>query len=529
MSQENTPESDRPETGPERRDDAYLDRPVGFVRTQAAKFTRRLPPLSPTKWVTLQNAFEQIFNVVLFAVLAPLLGPRPYGLIGIATIIVAFCEGVMIAVGLDTLISIREIEERHFATMTAINTAFSAALALALVLSADALALAFHDPELAGVMRWMAFLPLLSGFWVAPAAATRRLMRFEPTAMRAIVSLTVSGIVSLILAWAGWGVWALVAQALLYRIIGALILWMAVPIRMEMTFSRTHFRQLWRIAAPMIIGRTMGWLSGQLPRLILGLSLTTTDIGLYNLSMRLRDVLFQTIVAPKPTVARVEFRHIPTHTKELDERFGALLLQIAGITFPLCIGAAAIMPVLFHAWLDARWQPGIQGAQYLMLSTIPFVTFFAATAILLAHGHRRDEAIITTVQAVSAFAAAAVAAPYGINIASAALSVMSFVSIPMALVILKRRCGISAGVIFGAQLPALIAAGAMGGTIWFVRQQISPLVEQHPGPMLLALIALGVVIYVALAALLIPSFIAEQWAMLLRIVALVRRQAGRLA
>src|ERR1700737_3709622 len=83
----------------------------------------RLGRISPTSWVTAQNLFKQLFAIALFAIQAPLLGPRAFGLIALVMVFVGFCEYVLEIAGTDALISVKDIEERHYSTMTTVNVA----------------------------------------------------------------------------------------------------------------------------------------------------------------------------------------------------------------------------------------------------------------------------------------------------------------------------------------------------------------------------------------------------------------------
>src|SRR5882757_9339407 len=118
--------------------------------------------LSPTSWVTVQTVYTQGFGVAVFAVQAPLLGPRAFGLMTIVMVFVSFCETLLDS-ATETLISIPRIDPLHYATMTGVTAVFAAVFGLALAAAAGPIASWFHEPQLAAVARCMAILPLISG------------------------------------------------------------------------------------------------------------------------------------------------------------------------------------------------------------------------------------------------------------------------------------------------------------------------------------------------------------------------------
>jgi O-antigen/teichoic acid export membrane protein len=462
----------------------------------------------PTFLVTFQVVFVQVLTVVVFAVQAPLLGPRAFGLIALVMIVVGFCESVLTAVATDTLISIEEIEDLHFATVTAATLGISLALGAVMFWLGPFAARLFADPALSPVLRWMSVLPAISALWVAPNAKTKRDMNFVPTVTRSVASLALGGLVGISLSVIGAGVWALVAQAIVHRSIGAVALWSVVPLRFRLKFSRRHFRELRRIAVPLLAARCMAWASGQIPRFILGFYLGTVDLGLYSLGARITDILVKLTIEPKTVVARISFRRFMSERSGRDEAVHRLFMRTSAYCFPVCVGGAAIAPTLFRIWLDVRWQGGIVSVQLLLLSCIPYVTYYCATALLLALNERSAEAVTSTLQALTVAIAVFVAARFGLDLASGAISMALFALLPVPLILLKRRCGIAIGTVVDAQFPALMAAAVMGAAIWLIAAELQASLS---GVMLLpVLLVCGVAIYAAAIATLAPRLVREQ-------------------
>jgi O-antigen/teichoic acid export membrane protein len=462
----------------------------------------------PTFLVTFQVIFAQTFTILLFAIQARLLGPQTFGLMALVMVAVGFCESVVIAVATETLISVREINDLHFATATLATSVAAFLLGAIMFFSADAAAKLLGDAELSPVLRWMAALPLISALWVAPTAATKRNMQFKPTVMRSIVSLSISGLAGVTLAVLGAGVWALVCQALVHRLTGALALWLAVPLRFRLAFSRRHFRELWRIAVPLLAARCMGWAGGQIPRFVLGFHLGTLDLGLYSLGTRFADILIKLTIEPRNVVARIGFRRFASEPYGLEDGVRSLLMRISAFCFPLCLGGVAIVPTLFHAWLDARWQGGIVSVQLMLLSCIPYVTYFCTTAVLLALNQRAAEATISTLQALTAMVAVLIGARFGLNVASGAISGALFALLPLPLLLLKRRCGLPIRAVLGAQMPALASSILMGTAVWLVGREFEASLSSLM--LLPILVVSGAVVYGVSIGVLAPKLIRQQ-------------------
>jgi len=183
-------------------------------------------------------------------------------------VFVGFCENVVGEAAPEALISIREIDERHYRTMTTVNVLLSAAIGIAVFVGAHRIAGWFGEPGLASILRWMSVLPAISAFAAAPIAATKRDMQFQPLALRSIGSLFVGGIVVWCLPWRGpaSGRWSGRPSSpgwLRRSCFGTPCLSNSDWI------SSRHFRELTHFAAPTLVSRFLTWSCNQIPRLML--------------------------------------------------------------------------------------------------------------------------------------------------------------------------------------------------------------------------------------------------------------------
>jgi O-antigen/teichoic acid export membrane protein len=465
------------------------------------------PRLSPTSWLTTKTVFSQIFALLLFAIQAPVLGPKAFGLISIVMVFVGFCENVPGEAAAEALISVREIDEWHFRTMTTANVLLAIAIGIAVFMGAQRIAGWFGEPELASILRWMAVLPAISAFAATPIAATKRDMLFQPLALRSIGSLFVGGIVGLALTLAGAGVWALVWQALVTRLVSSILLWYTVPLKFGVGFSVRHFRELAHFAAPTLVSRFLTWSCNQIPRLMLGLYWGSTDLGLFSLASRLGDILVEVAVVPRYAVARVELRNYSNDRAGLDAALRRIFTFLTVFCFPLCVGGAVIVPTLFHVWLDPRWLGAIVPAQCLLLACVALVTQYLGGAALLAMNFQQKEAAVSIAQTAVTVLAVVACAPFGLLAASIGIAVRPFVLLPLSVGLLKRYCAIPASTIFLPQWPPLAASLIMGACVWMLRMALEGRVADIVA--LPLLILAGTAVYTLMVRLTMPAVVAR--------------------
>jgi PST family polysaccharide transporter len=458
--------------------------------------------LSPTAWVTAEKLFSQGFGLVIFAVQAPLLGPHAFGLMAAVMVLVGFWDAVPGAAATDALISVRALDTAHLTAIVVATAAAGLAAGLCVWAAAGALAGAFGEPELVPIMRAMAVLPLLQALSIAPIASAQRDMRFRSLTIRTVVSQSAGAVAGLALALAGAGVWALVSQALVQRGLAVIILWAAVPLTIDRRLSWKHLRELSTFALPNLVSRCMSWSSGQLPRLILGVYLGPTRLGLFTLATRLHDVVTQVAIMPKAQVARVDLRRHAGTPDAMNAAVARALSQIGLIMFPLCIGGACVMAPLVDTWLDPRWHDAITPCRILLLMGVPFVTIYMSASLLLALNKQVWESVICTVQSVGTVAAVAAVARYGVADAALAMAALAVATVPLAVLVMRARCGIRLGAVITPQLPPLAAACAMGTAVLLLGSALQGRVG-NAAALALEILA-GAAVYTSLVATFTP-------------------------
>jgi O-antigen/teichoic acid export membrane protein len=478
-----------------------------------------LKRLSPTHWLTGQNAFKQVFAIALFAIQAPLLGPRAFGLMALVMVFIGFCEYVVEIMGTDSLISVKQIDAQHYSTMTTVNVVIAAIMGLLVLVFAEAIASMFHEPQLAPMLRVMAVLPVITVLASAPSAACRRELQFEPLVTRMVASTVAGGCIGLTLTFMHFGAWALIWQAVTQRLLSVVILWRLAKIPFRLGFSASHFHELRRYGAPMFVSQTMSWAADQTPRYVLGLFLGATELGFFSLASRLADIVLQLAVSPRYGVARIELRKFSSdNTAGLEAAVRQILTQMSMLTFPLCIGAAVVMPLLFETWLKSRWAAGVIPAQLMMLGIMPYVTHYGLSAALLGINRQSAIAINATAQTITLVLVSFAVAPFGLYAATAAIACRPLLTATIPVFFARRYCGIAPKSVLISQLPALLAAAVTGAALLAIRVVVAPYFNSSVA--LLGLMLSGIVIYCAAIAVLSPAIAA---AYSTRLLALVRR------
>jgi O-antigen/teichoic acid export membrane protein len=423
------------------------------------------PALSPTMWMTIDRITQAVLWLVIFAILAPILGPRPYGLFSIVMVFIGISEWILIEGTVEALVTVDELDHLHMTTANLAGGGMALGLSLVASALAPAIGMFFHDDEITRLIWVLSPLPVVTALAATPTALLRRSFNFKQLAIRGVGGLLIGGTLGIVLALAGAGVWALVAQALGQRIAEFIILWMSAPISLRFRWSGAHFRELSPVGLNVFTGRIMGFISGQLPRLIIGYMLGPATLGLFTLANRFLDMITQTAIQPRTAVGRIELRHYKPGSAEFERVFSRMTQNVSILSFPIFCGAAALTPDLFRIWLDHRWMDGVLPTELMLLSGLPLVFFYCIDAALLAAKLSSVFKWLAGLQAVTITATVLCMAPLGLDLICLGWVVRSLVLLPIFLLLFRRSCGVPVLSSLRPAFRSLVGAVGMGGLL----------------------------------------------------------------
>src|ERR1700722_15271741 len=105
-----------------------------------AQILARLPRLSPVVWLTSERVTQQALSLILFAVLAPILGPRPYGIFALVMVFVGFCEAILLEGAIEALVTVDDLHHLHTTVANLTNSLVALVFGVAMLVSAPAIA-----------------------------------------------------------------------------------------------------------------------------------------------------------------------------------------------------------------------------------------------------------------------------------------------------------------------------------------------------------------------------------------------------
>lgn len=311
----------------------------------------------PVLWAFVMSWGQRVMALLVTFVLAAILGPEKYGIVAIAIVFVALLQ-VFLEQGLNTAVIQRdELDPEHVDAAFWLNLGWSIGLTLLAVALAPPWARLMDIPELRNVIIALAPTLLFRGLTMVQQAQLQRGMRFKALAVRTNASMFVSGVVGLTLAFSGAGIWALVAQQVVYDFVSVVVLWTASPWRPRLAYSKRHGRELLGYSVSVFGANLGGFLNRRVDALLLGAFFGPAVVGVYRLADRMVDVVLEMTSRPIGSVALPRFSRLQHDAVGLRESVtGAVRLSLT-VTAPPLLVIAGCSPWLLGA-VGEDWASG---------------------------------------------------------------------------------------------------------------------------------------------------------------------------
>lgn len=238
--------------------------------------------LSGVKWSAIGNFSNKGVSFVIGLLLARLLSPSDYGVVGMLGIFFAIAQ-TFIDSGFGTaLVRKKDCTEEDFSTAFYFNIGVGLISFLILFLAAPLIANFFDTPILKDVARVLAINMFLSSLTIVQYAKLNIALDFKLPAKIGVITNILSGIVGVAMAYMGFGVWSLVFQNVSSGIISTILLWSATKWRPQRTFSKRSFKYLFGFGSKILTASLLHTVYSNLTTILIGKFYTAKDLGYYS-------------------------------------------------------------------------------------------------------------------------------------------------------------------------------------------------------------------------------------------------------
>jgi O-antigen/teichoic acid export membrane protein len=407
---------------------------------------------------------DRMVGLVSVLILARVLTPADFGLVAMATAMIAFIE-IFGSFGLDlALIQRPGATREHYDSAWTMNVLIGASVGLVLLASAWPLASFYGDPRLVALVAFLALGPLIQGCENIGVVAFRKDLNFDREFRFLLSKRLLSFAITVALAFWLRSYWALAIGMVFGRLVGVAISYALHPFRPRWSLARAgdllHF-SLWLVAQNLVV-----FLKERAPDFIVGKFAGAPALGLWSLANELSNMVGSELIAPMNRAA------LPTYSKLAEDRaalaaaYLAALGLVALLVIPLVVGLAAVAAPVVAVLLGPQWHDAGPLISLLAFHGLTNVFLGTAHAPVLARGQ-------PVVYVKIYFFQVCVQLPltfwltlkYGVEGAVVATVATAIALLPLNAALVARAIGVNARQLLATVWRPLLAAAIMYGVM----------------------------------------------------------------
>ena len=308
-------------------------------------------------WRFLERSGAQIVTFIVSIILARLLNPDVYGSIALVTVFITILQ-VFVDSGLaNSLIQKKNVDDLDYSSVFYFNIFVCLVLYGVMFLAAPLISKFYEISELTPIIRVLSITLVISGVKNIQQAYVSKNMLFKRFFWSTISGTIFSAIVGIVMAYCGFGIWALVYQHLVNLLVGTIVLWITVKWRPKLMFSWVRLKRLLSFGWKLLVSSLIDNIYNNIRQLLIGKMYSSSDLGYYNQGKKFPDVIVSNIGTSIDSVL------FPTMSEAQDNISEVRLLTRRSIKMssylmaPMMVGLACVSKPLTILILTEKWLP----------------------------------------------------------------------------------------------------------------------------------------------------------------------------
>ena len=319
-------------------------------------------------WNFVEKVLMRGASFIIGIILARLLSPSDFGLIGMLAIFVAI-SNVFIEGGLaKALIQRKDCQDIDFSTAFVANVGMSLVIYVVLFLTAPLIADFYDEPILTDITRILSLNFVLGSFNIVQRAKLMANVDFKSLAQINVISTIVSGIVGIAMAYYGWGVWSLVGQTLCSTIVLLLLFPFYSKWRPSIKFSPNSFRQLFGFGSKLMATGVYSVILNNISTICIGRFYKSNQLGFYTRASQFSEIISSTMFDVLGNVTFPVLSHLQDDREKLVSVYRKSLFITSMLIFPMMILCALLSRPMVIILLTEKWLPCVVLMQWLFLA-----------------------------------------------------------------------------------------------------------------------------------------------------------------
>ena len=308
-------------------------------------------------WRFMERCGSQVISFVVSVVLARLLAPELYGSIALVTVITSVLQVFVDSGMANALIQKKDTDDLDYSSVFYFNLVFCLILYIGLFFAAPLISRIYKDMSLVPVIRVLGLTLVVSGVKNVQQAYVSKTMQFRRFFFATLGGTVFSAVVGIGMAYAGYGVWALVMQQLLNAAVNTAILWVTVGWKPKRMFSFRRLAGLISFGWKLLVSALLDTVYNKLYQLVVGVVYSSADLAYYNKADQLPVLVVENINSSIDSVLLPVLSAQQDRRDQVREMTRRAIKASTYVMMPMMAGLAACAEPLVRLLLTEKWLP----------------------------------------------------------------------------------------------------------------------------------------------------------------------------
>lgn len=321
-------------------------------------------------WTSVEKFGSQLISLVLGILIARILTPSDYGIIGMTSIFIAIGTTLIDSGFGSALIQNQERKEEDYSTCFYFNIAIGVIIYTILYLLAPYIANFYAIPLLTSVIRILGLTFILNSLTISQTAKLTIEFRFKDLSIITISSQLLTGILGLILAITGFGIWALVIQQISAAFLRFVFIEITTKWKPSLIITKVAFLRLFNYGSKITCSSIINTLYNNSYTLVIGKFFSANDVGYYSRGMQFATLPSTSLLQIIMKTAFPVMSNVQDDTERLKRAYLKFLMSTVFILYPILFSLAVLGEPLIQIVLGEKWLPCVPYLQIMCLGAL---------------------------------------------------------------------------------------------------------------------------------------------------------------
>lgn len=459
-------------------------------------------------WTGTSQFSVQLFNFLIFIILARLLSPNDFGLVGIVAIFSGFLA-LFNELGLGAaIIQKADISERHLSSIFWLNLLLGLILFALTVSISSYVAVFYQTPIIESIIKISAIGFLLGPIGTIQSSLLTKWLEFKKLAIITVATQVITGLASVAMAVSGLGVWSLVLAGLIASGPQIVLLWYFCKWRPRFSFDLHACKEVMGFGLATTGTRLVNYCAHNIDYFLVSKFLGASSLGIYTFAFQITTWPLRKISSNITQVTFPIFSTIQDNNERIATGYLKIVRYISVITFPLLMGMIVIAPEFVLVLYGDRWAPAIVPLQIMCLAGLIKSIITCVGSVFMAKGRPDMELKLNIILFLIMAATISIGLNYGLVGVAVAVTVSVCLMAPVFQAIMNRLITIRSRQFISAITPAALVSIIVYIITFIVHEMTST--TGSPKALVLALsILVGTFVFVLSMKLLYKELVKE--------------------